>query len=130
MPRMEAESTDRSPENGDPASRLTLGVRLFKACMAVTLRDFNASLVKAVRAIGTSCSFSSRRCAVTMTSCSSCAMTCAQPSTAAPAYSACHAYARTQLADERPIVFPPRKDRPEVTGKLDIRRSLTYPKAQ
>src|SRR5207253_2486383 len=65
MPRMEAESTDRSPEKGDPASRLTFGVRLPRAWMSVTPLDRSVSVVTAVMAIGTFWMFSSRRSAVT-----------------------------------------------------------------
>src|SRR5205814_2073184 len=101
MPRMEAESTDRSPENGDPASRLTLGVRLLRAWMSVTPLDRSVSVVIAVMAIGTFWMFSSRRCAVTTTSCSfSCATACTQTTATATPYSARRAWARNHLADE------------------------------
>ena len=50
---MEADSTDLSPENGAPASRLTPEVRLLSAWMSVRLRSISASLVNAVMAIGT-----------------------------------------------------------------------------
>src|SRR5665213_1865265 len=65
MPRIDADSTDRSPENGAPASRLTPGVRLPRACMSTRLRLCMASAVNAVTAIGTFWIFSSRRSAVT-----------------------------------------------------------------
>ena len=68
MPRIEADSTDLSPENGAPASRLTLGVRLLSAWISPSARFVRVSELNAVTAIGTSCSFSSRRCAVTTTS--------------------------------------------------------------
>src|SRR5207248_4308509 len=101
MPRMEAESTDRSPENGDPASRLTFGVRLPRAWMSVTPLDRSVSVVIAVMAIGTFWMFSSRRCAVTTTSCSfSCATACTQTTATATPYSARRAQARNHLADE------------------------------
>src|ERR1700683_892357 len=68
MPRIEADSTDRSPENGAPASRLTPGVRLPRAFISVRLRSCMDSAVNAVTAIGTLWMFSSRRSAVTTTS--------------------------------------------------------------
>ena len=86
MPRMDADSTDLSPEKGEPASRLTLGVRLVSEWMSVMLRLTSSALLNAVIAIGTSCRFCSRRSAVTTTSCSpSWASACAQPrSSSAP----------------------------------------------
>src|SRR5215472_14396551 len=128
MPRMEAESTERSPEKGDPASRLTLGVRLASWVTFEMLRLTRVALVNAVTAIGTSCSFSSRRSAVTTTSCNSCAIACAHPSTATAAYSVWRAYARTHFANERPIVIPPRKICPEDPWKT--RRSPASPTPQ
>src|SRR5665213_2257753 len=68
MPRIEAERTERSPEKGAPASRLTPGDRLPMARTSTRLRLCRVSAVNAEIAIGTSWMFAERRCAVTITS--------------------------------------------------------------
>lgn len=68
MPRIDADSTERSPENGAPASRLTPGVRLPRDFMSVRLRSCIVSALNALTVIGTLWMFSSRRSAVTTTS--------------------------------------------------------------
>ena len=73
MPRIEAESTDVSPENGELASRLTFGARLERLVTSVTPRPRRVSAVKALIAIGTFWMSCSRLCAVTMISSSPCA---------------------------------------------------------
>src|SRR5213082_2406858 len=119
---MEADSTDRSPENGAPESRLTLGVRLLSAWMSASARLCRASEVNALTAIGTSCSFSSRRSAVTTTSWISCATACAQPSTMSVPQSAWLAQPRPHFANEIfMLVFPLRK-----TQLPSYRPALTF----
>ena len=68
MPRIEADSTELSPENGAPPSRFTFGVSADRRVRSLRPFDCSASAVNAVIAIGTSWTFSLRFCAVTMTS--------------------------------------------------------------
>ncbi len=65
MPRIVAESTADDPENGVPPSRLTLGAMPLNAEISATARSFSAVPPNAEIAIGTSCTFSTRFCAVT-----------------------------------------------------------------
>src|ERR1700675_1402348 len=65
MPRIEADSTDVSPENGAPPSRLTFGVRFDSEWTSVRPLLCMVSAVKAVIAIGTFWMFSLRFSAVT-----------------------------------------------------------------
>src|SRR5687767_1859967 len=68
MPRIDADSTDVSPENGELESRLTFGVRFVRELMSVTPFARRVSVVKALIAIGTFWISCSRFCAVTMIS--------------------------------------------------------------
>ena|SRR5438552_9903041 len=65
IPRMYALSTEEEPENAEPASSVTFGVRLESEATSPTARSCRASAVKAEMAIGTCCTFSERFCAVT-----------------------------------------------------------------
>src|SRR5271154_263383 len=79
MPRIDADSTERSPEKGAPASRLTPDVRLLSEWTSTRLRFCNASAVNAVMAMGTFCTFSLRFSAVTTISCSTSSAKAADP---------------------------------------------------
>src|SRR5690348_9176125 len=68
MPRIEADSTELSPEKGEPTSRLTFGASRVREPMSPKLFDWSVSAVIAVMAIGTFCTFCSRFCAVTVIS--------------------------------------------------------------
>src|SRR6185437_14966689 len=57
MPRIEADSTEVSPEKGEPASRFTFGVRFERPFTSVMPFAWIVSAVKAVIAIGTSWMF-------------------------------------------------------------------------
>jgi hypothetical protein len=72
MPRIEADSTEVSPENGELESRLTFGVRFVSELMSVTPFARRVSVVNALIAIGTFWMSCSRFCAVTMISSSTC----------------------------------------------------------
>src|ERR1700733_7524167 len=65
MPRMEADSTEFEPENGEPASRLTFGVKVDRAWISVAPLARRSDSENAVIAIGTSWIFSVRFSAVT-----------------------------------------------------------------
>src|SRR5258708_6592128 len=65
MPRIDADSSELSPENGAPPSRLTFGVRFDSECRSVRFLLRKVSAVNAVMAIGTFWMFSLRFSAVT-----------------------------------------------------------------
>src|SRR5665213_1174906 len=90
MPRMYADSTVSDPENGVPASRLTLGAMLLSCERLVAPLCSSVSALMAVIAMGTCCTSSTRLVAVTTISSSisplavvvSCALTVVAADTA------------------------------------------------
>src|SRR5271165_7121904 len=113
MPRIDAESTELSPENGAPPSKLTFGVRFDSECTSVMPLLRRVSAVNAVIAIGTFWMFSLRFWAVTTIS-SSASANAADPISIDATAAAAEPTAKRQRRACDGVVFPG-------IGLLDIR---------